>query len=161
LPGDPRGSVASVRSGPGPRREHDHPGTPIDDGMPGLHAASRERLAGEPVYLTPEQALAVSSQFHETAKVRGGRLLALAVMANHTHLVVGVPGDPEPDTLVRDLKSYGSRALNRTWGKPPGGTWWTSGGGSRRKLPDEQAVRAAIGYVRNQARPLVTWIDPE
>jgi REP element-mobilizing transposase RayT len=78
-------------------------------------------------------------------------------MRNHVHLVVGVPGDPEPADLLRDFKSYGSRALSRRWGKPANGTWWTESG-SKRKLPNEPAVGAAIRYVREQPHPLVIWI---
>ena len=41
LPGDPRGSVTSVRDGRGPRREQDLPGIPYDGAMPGLRSAAR------------------------------------------------------------------------------------------------------------------------
>ena len=129
--------------------------------MPGLRAASAARLVGSPVYLTAEQATAAAGQFRETADYRAWRFLAVAVMANHVHLVVGVPGDPPSEDLVRDFKSYAGRVLNRGWGRRPGGTWWAAGGGSRRKLPDERAVRAAVRYVRDQERPLVVWADPE
>jgi REP element-mobilizing transposase RayT len=96
----------------------------------------------------------------ETTAHRGWRLCAAAVMATHVHLVIGVPGDPEPESLLRDYKRYGSRRLNANWPKPSGGTWWTESG-SKRKLPDEDAVIAAVRYVRNQQFPLVVWIAPE
>ncbi len=75
-------------------------------------------------------------------------------MANHVHLVVGVSCDPEPDTLLRDFKTFASRELNRLTGVKQ--RWWTQSG-STRKLPDESAVRAAIRYVETQERPLATW----
>jgi hypothetical protein len=100
------------------------------------------------------------NQFHETAQYRGWRVLAVAVMTNRFHLVVGVPGDPNPTKVLGDFKAYGSRALNARWGKPASGTWWTYDG-SKRKLPDEAALRAAIAYVRSQFDPLVIWADPE
>jgi len=81
-------------------------------------------------------------------------------MANHVHLVVGVPGDPEPDTLLGDFKSYGSRALNRNFGRPQSDTWWTESG-SKRKLRDESAVLAAVEYIRHQQNPLLIWIAGE
>ena len=74
-------------------------------------------------------------------------------MRNHVHLVVGVPGDPEPDTLLRDFKSYASRALNHRWPKPASGTWWTQSG-STRKLAD---MPAAVRYAQEQEHPLVVW----
>ena len=68
-------------------------------------------------------------------------------------------GHRSPDVL-HDFKSYASRTLNRGWGKPVNGTWWT-GGGSKRKLPNEEAVRHAVQYVRDQEFPLVVWVNEE
>jgi REP element-mobilizing transposase RayT len=155
LPGDPRGSVTSVRTGSGPRIEHDQPGTPWEGPLPGLHAAARTALKGPPIYLSLEQAQVLLHQFQETAAYRGWLLGGVAVMTNHTHLVVGVHGDPDPEDIVGDFKSYGSRALNRQWGKPVNGSWWSGGSGSKRKLSDEAAVRAALEYVRRQYKPLI------
>ena len=80
-------------------------------------------------------------------------------MANHMHIVCGVPGDPDPTKVLGDYKGYGSRILNRRWGKPPPGTWWTFDG-SKRKLPDERAVRDGVIYVREQPYALAVWVDP-
>jgi REP element-mobilizing transposase RayT len=158
LPGDDRGFVSNVRDGDGLEVKHNTPGTPYDARQRGLAIAARDQMAGEPVWLTSEQATILAEQFRETASYRGWSLLALAIMANHVHLVVGVPGDPEPDTLLRDIKSYGSRRLNQRFGKPPSAKWWTASG-SRRKLPDRRAVHAAVRYVQNQQRPLVVWVS--
>ncbi|MGC1272772.1 MAG: hypothetical protein WBC44_03630 [Planctomycetaceae bacterium] len=81
-------------------------------------------------------------------------------MACHVHLVVGVPGDPDPETLLRDFKSYGSRALTRRWQKPASGTWWTESG-SKRKKEGAAALRSAIEYVRDQPNPLIVWLADE
>ena len=86
-------------------------------------------------------------------------MLAVAIMSNHCHIVVGVPGDPEPSKILGDFKSYGSRHLNRHWARPMSRTWWTESG-SKRKLPNEEAVLAAIKYVMEQAYPLVIWTAP-
>jgi len=158
LPGDKRGFVSNVRDGEGPEVKHNTPGTPYDARHRGLAIAAREQMAGDAVWLTVEQASPLAEQFRETAVFRGWSLLALAIMANHVHLVVGVPGDPEPESLLRDFKSYGSRRLNGRFGKPASGTWWTASG-STRKLPDERAMSAAIRYVRNQHKPLVVWAE--
>jgi REP element-mobilizing transposase RayT len=163
LPGDPRGSVTSVRdlrpSDPTPeaRIEHDLPGEPWADAIPGLHRAAIDAMTGPPIYLDLAQAEALLSQFQETARFRGWTLLAVAIMANHVHLVVEVPGDPDPRRVLADFKAYGSRQLNRQWGALPSGTWWTEKG-SKRKLPDERAVADAIAYVLyKQPHPLVVW----
>ena len=165
LPGDPRGFVSRVRDqrpeDPGlvVRFEHDIPGTPYDEDLPGLWRSAAARMTGPRILIDREQAEALVGQFRETAAYRAWALPAVAVMANHVHLVVSVPGNPDPSDILGDFKAYGSRVLNRRWGRRPNGTWWT-GGGSKRKLPDEAAVAAGVRYVRRQARPLAVWADP-
>lgn len=166
LPGDRRGSVASVHDvrpdDPDTpfRFEHDTPGTPWEDEMPGLHRASEERMNGPPIFFDLDKAELVLAQFQETAAYRGHALHAVSVMVNHLHFVVQVPDDPDPSRLLADYKAYGSRALNRRYGKPPSETWWTTKG-SKRKLKDDEALAAAINYVLyKQPSPLVVW-SPE
>jgi REP element-mobilizing transposase RayT len=157
LPGDPRGFVGKQRNVDGSDFIHNHPGTPYDADVPPLQRAMREAMKGEPIRLDREQAATLISQFQEMATFRGWLLLAIAVMTNHVHLVVGVPGDPEPEQLLHDFKSYGSRALNRRWGKPLNGTWWTESG-SKRKLANEANVAEVVCYVRDQEFPLLVWV---
>ena len=166
LPGDRRGSVTSVRDArpdeaPGDFRfEHDMPGDAYEEEMAGLHRAAEAQRKGPPVYLDMEKAQIVFAQFRETAAFRVRVLRAVSVMANHCHLVVQTADDPDPTRLLADFKAYGSRALNRRYGKPPSETWWTTNG-SKRKLKDAAAVAAAIYYVLyKQPRPLVVW-SPE
>jgi REP element-mobilizing transposase RayT len=159
LPGDDRGSVTTVWNAPGPRKRHNIPGTPCDESMPGLQASARAALKEAPIYFTRAQAEALLAQFQETAEYRGWLLLAVAIMANHCHILVGVRGDPEPDVILGNFKSYGSRALNRHWGKPACGTWWTEGGSKRKKV-GKDAVHDAIQYTRGQEHPLVIWVNP-
>src|SRR5262245_8499986 len=166
LPGDPKGSVTSVRD----RRpddemstvrvEHDRPGEPCEPELPGLRRSAMERMSGPPIYLDRERAELVLTQFQETAEYRSWTLRAVAIMANHFHIVVLVPGDPDPTRVLADFKAYASRTLNRRYGKPPSETWWTDGG-SKRKLKDEPALAEATEYVLyRQWRPLVVW-SPE
>jgi hypothetical protein len=73
---------------------------------------------------------------------------------------VSVPGDPAPSKVLGDFKSWATRALSERFGAPASKTWWTERG-SKRKLPNEEAILAAIRYVLyNQPTPLVTW-SPE
>jgi REP element-mobilizing transposase RayT len=160
LPGDPRGFVSNVRVGPGPEVRHNIPGTPQEEDLPGLEHAARATLQGPSIFLTKDQADVLLAQFHETANIRRWWLIAIAVMGPHVHLVVGVPGDPDPSDILGDFKSYGSRVLNRRWPRPKSGTWWTESG-SKRKLPDERAVLTAVAYVRDQESPLASWIHPD
>jgi REP element-mobilizing transposase RayT len=104
-----------------------------------------------------EHAELVLAQFRETADHRGWTLHAVAIMKNHFHLTVEVPGDPSPKKLLADLKAWASRRLNERYGEPPSETWWTSKG-SKRKLADESHRANAVNYVLyKQYRPLVVW----
>jgi len=167
LPGDPRGSVTSVRDqrpddpASAVRIEHDIPGEPYEDELPGLELSARQQMSGPPIYLDRPQAEAVLAQFQETATYRGWSLRAVAIMFNHFHLVVRVPGDPKPGKVLADFKAYATRTLNRRYGRPPSETWWTEKG-SKRKLKNADALAAAINYVLyRQPNPLVVWSADE
>jgi REP element-mobilizing transposase RayT len=160
LPGDERGFVSPIETGIGPQIRHNVPGTEYDADIPGYARSASRLLKCPPIFFNVAQATAMMSQFHETTAHRGWRLCAAAILVNHFHIVVGVPGDPEPETLLRDYKSYASRRLNEIWPRPASNTWWTESG-SKRKLPDANAVIAAVDYVRNQHAPLVVYIAPE
>jgi len=121
LPGDDRGFVSNVASPDGNGVRRNEPRTACDRAMPDLREFARSNLVSDPVWLSQPQAEALLDQFRETAAYRRWRLLAAAVMRNHVHLLVGVPGDPDPDVLLRDFKSYGSRRLNQSAGGRGGG----------------------------------------
>jgi REP element-mobilizing transposase RayT len=163
LPGDRRGFVGRVwehrPSDPKAalRVLHDLPGTPYDEDFPGLERESRERMKGPPIQLTVPQAEVALAQFRETASFRGWEIRAVAILVNHFHIVVGVPGDPAPSKVLGDFKSWATRALSARFGKPASLTWWTERG-SKRKLATEEAIAGAIRYVlHDQPSPLLTW----
>jgi REP element-mobilizing transposase RayT len=158
LPGDRRGFVSEVRDESGEKVLHNTPGTPCDADLPSLQAYAASIMTEDAVLLHLAQAQALAVQLRETAGQRGWRLLALAVMANHVHVVVGVPGDPDPKKLLGDFKAWGTRRLNGGWGRRE--HWWTQGGSTRPKKT-AAALRAAIKYVRDQRHALVVWLDPE
>jgi REP element-mobilizing transposase RayT len=156
LPGDPRGFVGTYRDETGAKRLDNTSGEPYAADRRSLAQHAKDRLRGPPVMLRREHAEELLRQFAETARRRGWRLRAVAVMSNHVHIVVGVPGDPDPERILADFKSYGSRSLNRRWGKRPSATWWTESG-SKRPLKRELAVVGAIEYVKRQEYPLALW----
>jgi REP element-mobilizing transposase RayT len=158
LPGDRRGFVSEVRDDGGEKVLHNVPHTPCDADLPPLQAYAASIMSGDAVYLDLAQAEALAEQMQETADHRGWRLLALAVMANHIHVVLGVPGDPDSEKLLGDLKAWGTRRLNDGWGRRA--RWWTQGG-SRRPKKTATALREALKYVRDQPYALVVWLDPE
>lgn len=79
---------------------------------------------------------------------------AASIMFNHCHLVVEAPPEVGKFVLLRDFKSYGSRRLNRFFGRRASGTWWTDGGSGR----PIRSLAAAIFYTcHRQPNPLVVW----
>ncbi len=157
LPGDNRGSVTSVRDYRGTDRatksrvEHDLPGEPWEPAIKGLQRSAGALIGQSPVLLTGDQAQLVCKQFVETAEVRGWRLLAAAVMANHFHIVVGADARIDSTKLLGDFKAWASRALSRHSGEREKGRWFTTGG-SRRPLKDDHAIEAAVNYVLRRQR---------
>jgi len=109
-----------------------------------------------PVRITLSHAELLLAQFQETAKFRGWSLLAVAIMSNHVHWVVGLDDADHGSKALQSFKSYGSRALNQHFGIPECGTWWTSKG-SARALPNDQAIMDANEYVLKQDFPLLIW----
>ena len=119
-----------------------------------LEAWMRDRMKGDPVSLDRRDADAMIAQYQETANIRGWTLQAATVMYNHTHVVVSVPGDPDPQAILETLKSWATRALKKHRPVPPNGTFWTAKG-SKRKLAGEDAILGAVIYVvKQQPAPL-------
>jgi len=158
LPGHQRGFVSDVKRDDGTTVRHNVPGTEYDADLPELTAHAESLLKSASVRLSKVQAELLLDQFLETADVRQWTLFAVSIMANHCHMVVGVPGDPDPEKLLGDFKSYGSRKLNQTGHTVPYDKRWTKSG-SKRKLPDNQAVLNAIQYTIDQEFPLVIWVN--
>src|SRR5262249_20657627 len=111
LPGDARGFVGNVREQDGIQVTHNIPGTPYDADLPGLTRSVREHMKGPPVTLDELDANALIGQYQETAKIRKWMLCAASVMYNHTHIVLGVEVDPDPELLLETLKSWATRRL--------------------------------------------------
>jgi REP element-mobilizing transposase RayT len=161
LPGDSRGSVTSVRDyrstdpATSSRLEHDEVGEPWEPPIAGLQQNATRLLKQSAVSFTSAEATIVIRQFQETCAYRGWNLIACSVMYNHFHAVVGFREPTCFDRVLGDLKAYASRALTRNAGCKQ--HWWTQNG-SKRTLPDERAVRAAIHYVLyRQPNPLARW----
>jgi hypothetical protein len=112
LPGEP-GFVGQYVTTAGERVSDNRPGSSTTPSMPPLAGYARSVRVAPAVYLSAGRAAAVAAQLHETAAFRGRQMDAIAVMANHVHIVFGVAGDPNPDDVLSDWKAYASRALNR------------------------------------------------
>jgi REP element-mobilizing transposase RayT len=157
LPGED-GFVGYHYTPDGRRVTDNQPGEPQSEPIPPLERYAHDVMAGEPVLLTATLAKVVLRQLHETAAVRRWTVDVVAITATHVHVVYGVPGDPDPSAMLRDWKSYASRALNRSGANAP--RWWADSG-SKRRLKDMEDRLAAIQYVRDQPAPLLVWMSEE
>lgn len=137
LPGNLRGWVDRHRT---------H-GEVVEPPDPKREAAARQAMMGEPAVLDQKLREIASSAMVETAAYCGWTVHAMDVRSNHVHVVV-TAADRPPGDVMRMLKVYASRAMNRI---APGhnGRWWTRQG-SKRNLFTDDAVAAAVRYVRNQ-----------
>jgi REP element-mobilizing transposase RayT len=161
LPGDRRGYVSPIVDDEGKRIVLNALESEAAWDNERLRQHAKAIMKGDPILLTREMTENLADQFHETARFRGWRLLGFAILCTHVHLVVGAPGDPDPEKLLGDFKAYGSRKLNSIYGKPTNGTWWVDSG-SKRKLKGEAAAIATLRYVCwEQETPLLMWIDSE
>ncbi len=156
LPGDIRGATGLLHDESGTVIEHNQPGQDHIPHSVALAKWSKLQMKGDAIRLNLEQARVLLTQFHCTASFRRWRLLGVAIMDNHIHVGVNVHSDPDPETILRDFKSYGSRALNLQWGKPESDSRWTESG-SKRKLDSDNSVIASIRYIINQQSPLLVW----
>ena len=109
LPGDARGWVDKHQSGPD---------APYQAPDPQRARAAMARLRESPVVLTPAARAAVEAALRETCSYRGWMVHAVSVRTNHVHIVVTVPG-LTPGWVMRTLKAYATRALNRLGGAGP------------------------------------------
>ena len=119
-------------------------------------AAARYMLAEPPARFDGRDAGIVVADFRQTAAIRRWRIYAGAVTAEQVHLVVGVGEDPPASSLLRDFKSYASRALNLDRGYRR--RWWTRSG-STRPLRTEGHLAAAVDWVRGRPDALARIED--
>ena len=155
LPGE-EGFVGHYRVPVGPRRIDNVVGELATEAKPALAQYARRQLVSEPVFLSELQAVPLLAQFQETANHRGWSLDAVAILTNHIHIALGVAGDPNPTSLLRDFKSYASRALNSDRPKP---TKWWADRGSTRFLKNQEHRARAIRYTRDQEGSLLVWLS--
>ena len=158
LAGDERGFVSNVYGvAGGPEVRHNAPDTDCDASVAGLELYVLDRMLDDPFFLNDEQAKTLIGQFEETSRIRQYDLCAASVMYNHMHLLIGVPGDPDPHQLRELYKSWATRAMKKQWKLPKSGRFWTKGGSVRKK--EGEAIPAAAIYVaRKQYKPLATYV---
>ncbi len=156
LPGDRRGFVSRTRHGPGPRRRQNAPGTPYERDKPALVRAAIEQCKQPPVFLKQQHCEAILHCLQQTMRRWSWRLLAVAILRTHIHVLLLVQNDPSGFQVLRVLKGSLSRELSRKFEKPTGFRWWTSSG-STRCLKKQEEVISVTRYIEQQPNPLLVW----
>jgi REP element-mobilizing transposase RayT len=149
LHGDDRGSVD---------RRHNQPGTRSLQPDDRLLAAERHLMDQPPYQMDTQRRGVVLSAIRQTCEYRGWTLLAAHVRTTHVHVVVA--SREQPEKIMLDLKRYASRALNDASVDTPDRKRWARHGSTRR-LPDAEAVSAAVRYViERQGEPMALFAAP-
>jgi hypothetical protein len=104
-------------------RDRNEYGDPLAPTNPARERWAREHAAFEPVRLDLEQRRLAEQAITELAGRCGWRIHAVAVQADHAHVVVSAARDP--DELREAIKAAASRLLNAKYGARP---WWAGGG---------------------------------
>ena len=101
LHGDGAGSVDHL---------HNQFGAPRLDPDPRRFQEARSRMKDPPLVLEPAARLVVDTIMRKHCQIRTWDLRALRVRSNHVHVVIGDP-QIDPETIVKQLKDWGTRTL--------------------------------------------------
>jgi REP element-mobilizing transposase RayT len=146
LHGDESGSVD---------REHNLPGSRLVAADPKRVSAARRRMDQPPYSMDRRRREVVLASLLERCSQHDWSLLAAQVRTNHVHIVV--KGEPAPERIMNDLKSYASRCLNRMGLDQPARKRWARHG-STRWLWKQENVSAAVRYVVDeQGEPMAVF----
>ena len=137
LHGDARGSVDS---------DHNLVGHPVVAPDNERYVWNDGKLAESAFTLNPKARAIVGLSICETARNREWKIVALHVGVNHVHVVLDAP-DVEPQTAVKSLKSWATRALRDAGALDDRTRVWTKRA-STRYLNSDASKAAAVDYVR-------------
>jgi hypothetical protein len=142
LHGDPRGTVDE---------DHNQVGRPVLAPDPVRRRRMCQKLSQAPFTLSPEAELAVQDVIRRHTEFRSWKLHAIATPRTHVHIVVDCrrPGEPmpkDPELVMEEYKSWGTRELRRRGIVGPDRRVWTDHG-STQWVNTEIGLHAAIDYV--------------
>ncbi len=132
-------------------RNHNQRGEPFVKNDPDRAKAERDRMRGEPVYLTGPQRAVIEAIIPDICQ-RGGwtyRICAAPDEADHVHVLLDADGSVDPDAVLKWLKRWLGEALTERWGRPTNGSWWAKAG-STPPVKDESYLNNAYHYIRRQ-----------
>ena len=112
-----------------------------------LESAAKSLMKAEPVVLDDAQRRLVDDAIRAVCAEKNWKIHAVNVRTNHVHVVLSSSASPERTRVA--LKAAATQALREHGSMPVGDVLW-SRGGSQRRLAHEDAVWAAVDYVRNR-----------
>ena len=137
------------------RNEYDSPTAAAN---PNLKAYAGQLMKGQAVELILPEANSIFEQLKETVAHKLWKLHAVAILSTHVHIVLSVTGNPEGSYVLKALKNYASRKLNAESVLINAPRWFADRGSTRLVQGD---LREVINYIRNQANPLIVWVDED
>ena len=140
LHGDGRGSVDGW---------HNRLGTPVYPADAARERIERSMMSGQVVRLDAEARRIVGDAIRNHCLHRGWELLAVNVRRNHVHIVLSASGEAI-ETVMGQLKAWGTRRLREAGAVAPGNAVWARHGSTRYLWKDVE-VAAAVAYV-NEAQ---------
>lgn len=115
--------------------------------------SARRRMTEPALTLDTAQRCVVEDTIADHCRLRGWHLHIVNARTQHVHVVVSAPGR-KPETVMDQFKAWCTKRLKEHEQlRQPEETstrqsWWTQGG-SKRVIPDEDGLEAAILYVRD------------
>lgn len=125
-------------------RLHNDYATPLLRPSPLREKRARDRMAHEPVIFTRKARTMVEAVIREHCAIRQWHIHALAVRTNHVHLVVNA-GETKPETVVTQLKQWGTRRLREGGLVASEQPVWAKHASTKR-LFDERSLQQAVRY---------------
>ncbi len=134
-------------------RLHNDYGTPLVKPSPLREKRARERMAHEPVVFTKRARAMVEAVIHEHCAIRKWHIHALAVRTNHVHLVVNA-GETMPETVVTQLKQWGTRRLREKGVLDAARPVWSRHASTRQLFKDRELHQAVRYTLEGQERAI-------
>lgn len=131
-------------------REHNQLGEPFICDHPLRWEIERERMRGEPVWLSEEQRLFIEKQLPLICD-RGGWVHRVCAAPpppehNHFHILCDAARHIHGKQIRQWMKRWLTEAMDARWGRPPGGSWWVEDG-STKPVKDESYLNNAFAYI--------------
>ena len=138
-------------------RKANQAGTPRLQRSPALLAYERSLMDQPPMLFDPRHRAICERAMKETCVHRRWHLWAVNIRTNHVHLVV--TGSATPERIMRDLKSYATRALRQAGLISDDRKVWSRHGSTRLLRTPEGMRRACLYTVELQGTQL-GWSSP-